>query len=96
MTTLVLSILSGSSSFLQIRRAIIKAWMGLNTVKIPFPNIELAPLGHLKIDRLYCDHLSAFNFDGIFFILSGNKDIHKSLDKFERTLDSLLFNLPKF
>ena len=48
MTTLVLSILNGSSSFLQTRRAIIKALMRLNFVKIPLPIMELAPLEHLK------------------------------------------------
>ena len=47
-TTLVLSILNGSSSYLQIRSTIIKAWMGLNIVKIPSPIIGLAPIGHLK------------------------------------------------
>ena len=34
-TTLVLSILNGSSSFLQTIRTTIKAWMSLNFVKIP-------------------------------------------------------------
>ena len=48
MTTLVLSILNGSSSFLQIRTTTIKAWMSLNFVKIPSPIIELAPQEHLK------------------------------------------------
>ena len=48
MTTLVLSILNGSSLFLQIRRATIKAWMSLNSVKIPSPIMELAALEHLK------------------------------------------------
>ena len=48
MTTLVLSILNGSSLFLQIRRTTIKAWMSLNLVKIPSPIMELAPLDHLK------------------------------------------------
>ena len=48
MTTLVLSILNGSSSFLQTRRTTIKAWMSLNFVKIPLPIMELAPLEHLK------------------------------------------------
>ena len=48
MTTLVLSILNGSSLFLQIRRTTIKAWMSLNSVKIPSPIIELAALEHLK------------------------------------------------
>ena len=41
MTTLVLSILNGSSSFLQIRRTTIKAWMSLNFVKNPSPIMEL-------------------------------------------------------
>ena len=48
MTTLVLSILHGSSSFLQTIRTTSKAWMGLNLVKIPSPILELAPLEHLK------------------------------------------------
>ena len=48
MTTLVLSILNGSSLFLQTRRATIKAWMNLNFVKIPLPIKELAPLEHLQ------------------------------------------------
>ena len=47
-TTLVPSILNGSSSFLQLRRTTIKAWMSLNFVKIPSPIIKLAPLEHLK------------------------------------------------
>ena len=48
MTTLVLSILNGSSSFLQTIRTTIKAWMSLNLVKIPSPIVELAHLEHLK------------------------------------------------
>ena len=48
MTTLVLSVLNGSSSFLHTMRTIIKAWMGLNFVKIPSHILELAPLEHLK------------------------------------------------
>ena len=48
MTTLVLSILNGSSSFLQTIRTTIKAWMSLNSVKIPSPILELAALEHLK------------------------------------------------
>ena len=49
-TTLVLSILNGSSSFLHTIRANIKAWMSLNFVKIPSHIfiLELAPLEHLK------------------------------------------------
>ena len=48
MTTLVLSILTGSSSFLHTIRTTVKAWMSLNLVKIPSPDSELAPLEHLK------------------------------------------------
>ena len=48
MTTLVLSILNGSSSFLQLRRTTIKAWMSLNGVKIPSLIMELAPIELLK------------------------------------------------
>ena len=49
-TTLVLSILNGSSSFLHTIRTTIKAWMSLNFVKIPSHIfiLELAPLEHLK------------------------------------------------
>ena len=48
MTTLVLSILNGSSSFLHTIRTTIKAWMSLNFDKIPFPALELAGLEHQK------------------------------------------------
>ena len=48
MTTLVLSILNGSSSFLQTIRTTIIAWMRLNFGKIPSHILELAPLEHLK------------------------------------------------
>ena len=48
MTSLVLSILNGSSTYLQIRRTTIKAWMSLNFVKIPLPIMELAALEILK------------------------------------------------
>ena len=48
MTTLVLSILNGSSSFLHTIRTTDKAWMSLNYVNIPSHVLELAPLEHLK------------------------------------------------
>ena len=48
MTALVLSILNGSSAYLQTIRTTIKAWMSLNFVKIPSPILELAPLEYLK------------------------------------------------
>ena len=48
MTTLVLSILNGSSSFLHTTRTTIKAWMSLNFIKIPSPILE-HPLSILKL-----------------------------------------------
>ena len=73
MTTLVPSFLDGSSSFLQITRPTIKAWMGLNFGKIPSLTSELAALSVRKINELCCDYSSSFIFDWIFFILAGNK-----------------------
>ena len=48
MTILVPSFLDGSSSFLQITRPTIKAWMGLNLGKIPSLTSELAALERQK------------------------------------------------
>ena len=48
MTTLVLSLLNGSSSFLHTIRTTIKAWMSLNFGKIPLLSFELAPLERQK------------------------------------------------
>ena len=48
MTTLVLSILDGSSSFLHTIRTTIKAWMNLNFSKIPSLTSELAALERQK------------------------------------------------
>ena len=48
MTTRVPSFLDGSSSFLQITRATIKAWMALNFGKIPSLTSELATLERQK------------------------------------------------
>ena len=48
MTTLVLSILNGSASFLHTINTAIKAWMSLNFVKIPSHILEFAPLEHLE------------------------------------------------
>ena len=47
-TTLVLSIVNGSSSVLQIRRTTRKVWMSLNFGKIPYLTSELVALEHLK------------------------------------------------
>ena len=48
MTTLVPSFSNGSSSFLQITRSTIKAWIGLNLDKIPSLTLELDALERLK------------------------------------------------
>ena len=48
MTTLVLSILNGSFSFLHTIRTTIKAWMSLNLGKIPSLTWELAALERQK------------------------------------------------
>ena len=48
MTTLVLSILNGSSSFLHTIKKTIKAWMSLNFGKIPILTLELAALERQK------------------------------------------------
>ena len=48
MTTLVLSILNGSSSFFNTIRTTIKAWMSLNLGKIPSLTSELAALERQK------------------------------------------------
>ena len=48
MTTLVPSFLDESSSFLQITRPTIKAWMGFNFGKIPSLTSELAALERQK------------------------------------------------
>ena len=48
MTTLVLSILNGSSLFLQTKRQAIKAQMSLNFGKIPSLTLELSALECLK------------------------------------------------
>ena len=52
MTSLVLSISNGSSSFLQVTRSTIKTWMGLNFGMIPSLTLELAALEHLKNQRI--------------------------------------------
>ena len=48
MTTLVPSFLDGSSSFLQITRPTINAWIGLNFGNIPSLTSELAALERQK------------------------------------------------
>ena len=53
-STLAPSFLIGSSSFLQVTRTTIKAWMSLNFGRIPPLTSELAALEHLKNDILSC------------------------------------------
>ena len=48
MTTLLLSILNGSSSFLHTIRTTIKAWISLNFGKTPLLTLELAALERQK------------------------------------------------
>ena len=48
MSPLVPSFSNGSSSFLQVTRSAMKAWMGLNFGKIPSLTSELAALGRVK------------------------------------------------
>ena len=83
MTTLVPSFLDGSSSFLQITRPTIKAWMSLNFGKIPSLTSEKLPLSVRNINESCCDHSSSFIFYWIFFILAGNKLTHNISDGFE-------------
>ena len=80
MTTPFPSFLDGSSSFLQVMRTTIKAWMSLSFGQIPSLTTELAALERLKKNNVYCcDHSSAFIFDWFFFILAGNEYSHKIL-----------------
>ena len=48
MTTLVLTFSNGSSSFLQVTRSAMNAWIGLNFRKIPSLTSELAALERVK------------------------------------------------
>ena len=88
MTTLVLSFYNRSCSFLQIRRTTIKAWISLNSVKIPSPIMKLTSLEHHKKSALTYNGRSVvttlaplfFNGSSSFI---GNKDFHKSLNEFD-------------
>ena len=65
MTTLVLSILNGSSSFLHTKRTAMKDWMSLNFVKIPSSILELASPSHLikLMDNVVTALASTFSLD---------------------------------
>ena len=57
-----------------------KAWTSSNFNQIPPPTPELSALEHLKN---CCEHSSAYIFDWIFFIFSGNEDNHRVWTEFE-------------
>ena len=87
-TTQSLSFLIGSSSFLQVRRTTIKAWMSSNFGQIQPRTAELAALERLKITidlqwEKCCEHYSAFIFECFFIVLASNKDTLKSLSELE-------------
>ena len=69
---------------MQVTTTTIKSPMGSKFGKILLGHGELAAIELLgKAQWTYSDHSSEFTFGSIFFILAGNKDNHKSLDKFE-------------
>ena len=68
MTTLVPSFLNESSSFLQVTRTTIKAWMTLN---------------FCKIQQLTTDHVFSVATEIIIFKLAGYEKIHNNLYAFE-------------
>ena len=80
MNTLAPAFLIRSSSFLQVTRTYMKAWTSSNFNQIPPPTPELSALARLKN---CCDHSSAYIFDWIFFIFSGNEDNHQVWTEFE-------------
>ena len=87
--TLAPSFLIGTASFLQVARTIIKSRMSTKFGQIRPWTAELSVIEGLKkltIDlqrEKCCDHSSAFIFDGNYFSLARNKDIHKSLNEFQ-------------
>ena len=79
MNTLAPAFLIRSSSFLQVTRTYMKAWMSSNFNQIPPPSIELSALARLKH---CCEHSSVYIFDWIF-IFAGKEDNHKVSNEFE-------------
>ena len=61
-------------------RTCMKAWLSSNFGQIPPPTPELSALAHLKN---CCEHSSAYSFDWIFFIFSGNEDNQQVWKEFE-------------
>ena len=77
------SFLIGSSSFLQVTRTTIKAWMSLNFGGISLLTAELAALEGLKKTYKLVSTLAPFIFVWIFFILADNKGNYIVSDEFE-------------
>ena len=86
MNTLASAFLIGSSSFLQVTRTYMKAWTSSNFNLIPPPTPELSALAPLKN---CCEHSSAYSFDWIVFIFSGNEDNHQVWTEIEFWLDPI-------
>ena len=83
-STLAPPFLIGSSSFLQVTRTTIKAWMSSNLGRIPPLTSELAALERLKKTSYnLVSTLGPSFFYLIFFILAGNQDIYNISDEFE-------------
>ena len=79
MTTLAPSILIGSS-FLQVERTCIKAWLSLNFRQIRPLAMEFSALKRLKNQ---CLHSICVAFDPIMFKLADNEKMHNILNKVE-------------
>ena len=79
--------------FLQVTWTSIKFQMGSKFSMIQPGTAELAALELLENPHRLncCDHCSAFIFVWILFILAGNKDNQKSLDKFEFRPDLITY-----
>ena len=65
---------------MQVMSIYIKAYLSLNFGQIPPLTTELAARERLK-NR--CHHVISVDIDPIFFKLSGNKDMHNIMNKFE-------------
>ena len=90
MATLAPPFLIGSSSYLLVTRATIKSRLSSHFEHIRRRTLELAAIElletkdpHRLIMGKCCGHSSAFIFDWIFSILTGNEDMHKSLELFD-------------
>ena len=80
MNTLAPSFLIESTSFLQETRTCMKAWMSSNFGQISPPTPELSALACLKN---CCERSSAYIFDLIFFVFSGNEDNQQVWTEFD-------------